>query len=1020
MFAAVVKKLFLFLLGTSVTCFSFSQQISVERITKIDSLARKAMKEGNIPGLSLVIVCGNQKLIRTYGYADREKGEPVSPTTLFQLGSCSKAFTALAVLRLAREGKINLDAKVTEYLPWFRPVYKDSVPGITLLQLLHHTSGIPWQTIGDIPVSDRADALEETVRKFAHIKLHNQPGKVYEYATIHYNILALIIQLVTKQAFESYLTESVLRPLGMLHSSIGIPIDSSKMSVGYKIGFFRARKYDAPCFKGNDAAGYVIADANDMARWVQFQMGLFPSDMYELAKISQQRDETVPLHGMAAYGMGWEISLSGNREIYHGGLNPNFTSYVAYRPKPLIGVVVLANSNTSYIVRIGEEVLKTLAAEKIEKEAKPGDGGDNAFTIFSFLLCGYTLTVLIFLFLTLRDIALGKRRFERPFFPKLGQFSISLVFILPSLLGIYLLPEAIAGFSWRTIIIWTPLSFAVMVCLLTASILVSYIAYFFGVFFPEKNKYRRMIPRIVLMSVLSGVSNMVVIILVTSALNTDVDVKYLIYYYALTMCIYLFGKWFVQLHLIRLTKGLIYELRLNLIEKISATSYQHFEKIDRGRIYTSINGDVETIGNSTNLFVMIVTNLITSIGAFLFLASIAFWATILTFLLVVALATLYYFVAKNTNECYNRARDTSNVFMRLINGIMDGFKEISLHRNRKIAFNEDIVQTAREYRDKTITADTRFANAFLLGDSLIILLLGTIAFAVPKLFDNIPASTIMDFIIVLLYLIGPINGILNSAPGIMQLQVAWTRVQKFLKDIPGDIEQGAPSGPSHRTVESILVSDVSFTYKTESEGDIFTVGPINLEVKRGEVIFIIGSNGSGKSTLAKLLTGLYAPDEGVILINREPVDRAALGEYFSTVFSPPYLFEKLYDIDADSRNGEVAKYLELLKLDGKVEISGNRYSTLNLSTGQRKRLALLQCYLEDYPIYLFDEWAADQDPEYRNFFYRELIQEMKAAGKIVIAITHDDHYFDAADRVYRMDQGVLHSYNGEYIYSTMN
>lgn len=1020
MFGAVVKRLVLFLLGVSFACFSFSQQISDEQIRRIDSVARRAMQQGNIPGMSLVIVCGNKKLIKTYGYADKEKGKPVSPSTLFQLGSCSKAFTALAVLRLAREGKINLDAKVTDYLPWFRPVYKDSVAEITLLELLHHTSGIPWQTIGDIPVSDKADALEETVRKFSHIKLHNEPGKVYEYATIHYDMLALIIQRVTKEAFETYLTDSVLRPLGMLHSSIGIPTDSGQMSVGYKIGFFRAKKYDAPSFKGNDAAGYVISDADDMARWVQFQMGLSPSDMYELAKISQQRDETVPLHDMAAYGMGWEISLSGNREIFHGGLNPNFTSFVAYRPKPLVGVVVLANSNSLYTPRIGEQVIKILAAEKLEKEAKPGDGGDNAFSILSFLLCGYTLVILVFLFVALRNIAIGKRRFERPFFPKLLKFSVSLFFILPSLFGIYLLPEAIAGFSWSTIIIWTPVSFAFMVSLLTASILVSYIAYFLGVFFPEKNKYRRMIPRIVLMSVLSGVSNMVVIILVTSALNTDVQVKYLIYYYGLTMCIYLFGKWFVQINLIGLTKGLIYELRMKLLEKVSATSYQHFEKMDRGRIYTVINGDVDTIGNSTNLFVLIVTNLITSIGAFLFLASIAFWATILTFLLVAALATLYFFVGKKTNAYYDKARDTSNVFMRLINGIMDGFKEISLHRNRKIAFNEDVLHTAGEYRDKTIAADTRFVNAFLLGDSLIILLLGTIAFAVPKMFENIPSSTIMDFIIILLYLIGPINGILNSAPGIMQLKVAWTRVQKFLKDIPADIGQEAPGEVRHHSVESIVVSEVSFTYKTESEGDIFTVGPINLEVKRGEVIFIIGSNGSGKTTLAKLLTGLYAPDEGTILINHEPVDRAALGEYFSTVFSPPYLFEKLYDIELNGRDEEVARYLELLKLDGKVDISDNKYSTLSLSTGQRKRLALLQCYLEDYPIYLFDEWAADQDPEYRNFFYRELIQEMKAAGKIVIAITHDDHYFDAADRVYKMDQGLLQAYKGEYIYSAMN
>jgi putative ATP-binding cassette transporter len=183
-----------------------------------------------------------------------------------------------------------------------------------------------------------------------------------------------------------------------------------------------------------------------------------------------------------------------------------------------------------------------------------------------------------------------------------------------------------------------------------------------------------------------------------------------------------------------------------------------------------------------------------------------------------------------------------------------------------------------------------------------------------------------------------------------------------------------------------------------------------LTINQGEIVFIIGGNGSGKTTLAKLVTGLYKADGGEILINEKPVHPAELGEYFSTVFSPICLFDTLYNIDTNNKQNDIKKYLNMLNLDDKVHITGNKYSTIELSSGQRKRLGLLQCFLEDAPIFLFDEWAADQDPTYRQYFYRKILPEMKQAGKLIIAITHDDHYFDVADKVFKMDNGKLEPY----------
>jgi ABC-type siderophore export system fused ATPase/permease subunit len=213
--------------------------------------------------------------------------------------------------------------------------------------------------------------------------------------------------------------------------------------------------------------------------------------------------------------------------------------------------------------------------------------------------------------------------------------------------------------------------------------------------------------------------------------------------------------------------------------------------------------------------------------------------------------------------------------------------------------------------------------------------------------------------------------------------------------------------PGNQSLANIKVENLTFEYETADARERFRVGPIDFELEKGETLFLVGGNGSGKSTLAHVLTGLYIPKTGSIKIDNKEIDSYHLGEYFSTIFSNFYLFRKLYAVDITGKEDEVEDYLEILSLKEKVQLENNAFTTVNLSGGQQKRLALLQCYLEDAPIYLFDEMAADQDPEFKRFFYRELLVKMKEQGKIVIAITHDDHYFDAADKIIKLDMGKI-------------
>lgn len=971
---------------------------------KIDKEVRNLMEEGDIPGLSLVIVQGNRQVIKTYGYLDAEKKEPVRPGTLFQIGSCSKAFTALAVLQLAAQGKINLDAYVSDHMPWFDVSHEDSVVKITIRQLLNHTSGIPWKSISKIPQTNAPDALEQTIKKIDGIELEELPGTQYEYATINYDVLALIVQQVTQQPFEKYLQDSIIARLGLENTTIGQPLDSSSMAVGYKLGFFEAREYAAPVYKGNNAAGYVISNAADIARWLSFQMGLSSSGLSALAAQSHRRDELVPPHGMYSYAMGWEVSLSGNGEILHSGLNPNFTSHIAFRPRRQLGVAVLANSNSNFTPLLGNRIMKMLAGEEIKKDFNPGNGNDTAFSMISIVLSCYVLFMLAFLGKTIAEIVRKKRALEISR-KKFTRLLTTLLFVAPTLYGIYLFPE-ILGFNWEAVLVWTPVSFIFMIALLVASIALSFTGFALSLFFPGKFEYKKELPKIVLISILSGIANMALILLITSSLKDAVDLKYLSFYYLLTIMVYIFGRKYVQTKLIRITRGLIYDMRMQLIEKIFSTSYQKFEKIDRGRVYATLNDDVGRVGDSANMIVALVTSFITVAGAFLYLATIAFWATMLTIGLIIGISILYFHVSNRTEIYFEQARDTRNVFMRLLNGLIDGFKEISMHRKKKLEYKDDIAVTTTEYKVKTSVADIRFLNASLVGETSLILLLGLAAFGIPRLFPSIELYVITSFVIVLLYLNGPLNGVFMSFPSIMQLKIAWNRIHSFINEIPANLDLNeAPKTIDKALVQSIRAKGIAFKYRTGEGKDSFSVGPVDLEVEKGQILFIIGGNGSGKTTLAKLITGLYEPDEGRMLINDEQVSGAQLSEYFSAVFSPCHLFEKLYNMNIEGRSAEVNRYLKLLGLADKVTIDKDHYSTIELSGGQRKRLALLQCYLEDSPIYLFDEWPADQDPQYRRFFYRELLPEMRKRGKIVIAITHDDHYFDVADKVLKMDMG---------------
>jgi putative ATP-binding cassette transporter len=286
-----------------------------------------------------------------------------------------------------------------------------------------------------------------------------------------------------------------------------------------------------------------------------------------------------------------------------------------------------------------------------------------------------------------------------------------------------------------------------------------------------------------------------------------------------------------------------------------------------------------------------------------------------------------------------------------------------------------------------------------------------VLFVFSRWFATSPA-VLSGYALVFLHMVLPMEALLLAIPNVNRARVALERIRSGIGTAldreahAADVAE-APSGP-RRVFHSLELRELRHSYRRETEDGSFQLGPINAVLGPGEVVFLIGGNGSGKTTLAKLLVGLYAPEGGSILLDGVPVTDATREDYrqcFSAVFSDFFLFERLIGLRRPELDTEARSWLIELGLDHKVKVQDGKLSTTELSQGQRKRLALLVAYLEDRPLYLFDEWAADQDPLYKEVFYKRLLPELKARGKTVVAVTHDDRYFYLADRCIKLDFG---------------
>lgn len=397
------------------------------------------------------------------------------------------------------------------------------------------------------------------------------------------------------------------------------------------------------------------------------------------------------------------------------------------------------------------------------------------------------------------------------------------------------------------------------------------------------------------------------------------------------------------------------------------------------------------------------------LGFLVYLNTEVFWFTIQCIFFGALTYQIPLFIG---GRYFGKARHNIDKLYTAIDGLIYGAKELKINRLKREAFYRDELTfyEQRVLRDEK-TGHTIVRSAVNYGDMISFFAIGTIVFVFVN-YHAISNGELIGVIMALLYITGPIGVLLDTFPQLNISRISIRKVEKLMAELSEEDIQTNDSLPINW--QSLKLRNIFYRYN--SDDDKFAVGPINLEIKKGEITFIVGGNGSGKSTLSKLITQHYLPESGQMYVGDTLIDDQnieAVRQSMCAIYSDYHLFKKIHGvIDSDLEEKTLA-HLEELGLAEKTSYIGGEFSTLSLSDGQKRRLALLIAYVEDKDLYLFDEWAADQDPAFKRVFYQKILQELKRKGKAVVVISHDDRYFDQADHLVMMDAGQVIS--SEYL-----
>lgn len=455
---------------------------------------------------------------------------------------------------------------------------------------------------------------------------------------------------------------------------------------------------------------------------------------------------------------------------------------------------------------------------------------------------------------------------------------------------------------------------------------------------------------------------------------------------------------------------MIQRLRLSICDKLLYTGLDLVESHGTGVLYARLIHDVNYISGSALTIVSALQSGVLVFFCIVYIGWLTWIGMVATLLTILGGVAVYYAQDRTATANFREVRAKEAEFFDSLNDLLNGFKEIKINRAKHIDIGSWIRHISDVYRALSVRTEIMYIRSFLTSEIFTFSLIAFLVFVLPVSFKT-DTTTVFQFLAAILFMVGPLESLVKSIPAIVRARVSLDNIVELetVLDAASTAEENRATEVAPMRFGTISLDGVEYRFTAHQSDDSFDLGPIDLKINRGETVFFVGGNGSGKTTLLKVLVGLYRPISGQIRVDGKALDDhdyQSYREMFTAVFGDFHLFQRVFGlkgIDAAFVND----LLKDLQIDTKTHFEDDRFSSINLSTGQRKRLAYAICLMEDRDIFILDEFAAEQDPGFRKYFYETLLPTLKERGKTVIAVTHDDAYFHACDRVVKMDYGRI-------------
>ena len=525
------------------------------------------------------------------------------------------------------------------------------------------------------------------------------------------------------------------------------------------------------------------------------------------------------------------------------------------------------------------------------------------------------------------------------------------------------------------------------------------------------------LPKLVFMSGVGGVSNASIL----AAINAGVQDAgggqkpglWAASLFLIALFLFFKSQQFVTITATAEIEAIIHKLRVRLMDMIRHSELLELERIGRSRIVAAVTSDTAVLTQASNMLCFTVQGAVLVFFVGLYVAYLSLTAFALTFVIVTGAGFIFHH--KNKRLAAQKGESAAwerRLFDRLVD-FLDGFKEVRLNAARSEDLFDDALEVSKTAANIKIRTQAETFKMIVTSQISMYILLGAVVFVAPNLSDTLGASSIAKTTTALLFIVGACFGLVQSIPILLNANAAADRIERLEAALHATVIQtGRLAVAAPKRFERIEMHNITFRYVDKFSDTVFKIGPIDFSMRAGELIFITGGNGSGKSTFLRVLSGLYPPDSGEVLLDGQPITNATRDEYrglMSAIFFDYHLFQRLYGLP-DATPGEIERLLAQFRLTDKTSLTNGEFRTLDLSGGQRRRLALIVSMLEKRPIMILDEWTAEQDPEFRRKFYDELLPDMMRAGATIVVITHDDRYLDELHlpaRRIRMDEGRI-------------